>query len=467
MSHGIYVDWNPIFDLAIRKSIPIIRWQVGFKKEHIFIKHASKEDTRNIYYLSDSTWKKINKNILNDDQKKRLDMYMKERYSGAKNNIYFFESPDEPEKLYEQLDLPKDKPIWGIFPHLSWDAVFCFEEMLFNNPIEWIIETARAISKIEDINWIIKIHPAERIYGTQVGVQEVLSKVYPYLPKHIRIIPAESHINTYRLFKILDGGITIWGTTGLELCITGKPVILAGQAHYGTKGFTCDCQTKEVYFRTLKNTKSIGKLNYNQIERAKRYAYAYFIEKQIPFNWVTGGTYGEKSEIQLHFSSFEDLTSGKDQILDMICERIIHGGEFLLDKKAFKHGYIKTINKYKSSSRSFDQNTLIGEQLYNKGDYAGALYPFLKALEKGKNYKEAYNNLGVCYWRLGDYFSALRHFSKALEMGYDASIIENCNQVFKSINKIKAQGEWALMYKIFYLMSVSNKLSDITNCNQS
>jgi hypothetical protein len=438
----------------------------GYRKEHIYLKTATRDDKRNMYYISDISWQKISAKPFDTQKEKLLDKYMEEQKIGL--NYYttlFNKPPKERDTLYQELNLPRNRPIWGIFSHLNWDAVFCFEPMLFNDSNQWMMETLDKVLSIQDVIWIIKIHPAERICGTQEGVEDLIRKKYSRLPEHIRIIPAESDLNTYGLLPILDGGVTIRGTVGLELSLLGKPVILAGAVHYGSKGFTYDCETKQKYFETLNRAKSIPKLSVRQVKMAKCYAYTFFIQKQIPFKWLTGGSYAENDELQLNISSVGELKEGNDNTLDMICDCILNGGDFL-DNDLFNENH-KSLDAYDASSKILKKYIMQGERLFQKGDVKGAANKFLEALQIDKGCSEAHNNLGVCYWRSGDYFKGLNHLSKALENGFDMRTIGNCNQLFKSIDKISSQGEWALIYKIFYLMSVKNQFSEGQNITKA
>ena len=40
----------------------------------------------------------------------------------------------------------------------------------------WFKETIEQISKIKDINWIIKPHPGEKIYNAKITTQDLLKK---------------------------------------------------------------------------------------------------------------------------------------------------------------------------------------------------------------------------------------------------------------------------------------------------
>ena len=326
MQHGIYVDWGPMFSRALGANIPVTRWMRGYLKNHLYLRTCTQEDARHMYYLADTTWQTRARRPLGALEKERLNSYMRERACGSQGAMQLFnEPPFDPDSLRRRLDLPSNKPIWAIFTHLDWDAVFAFEPILFRDPTEWVLETLKAIVEIPDVTWVIKIHPAERILGTARGSQQTIAEHFPSLPSHVRLIPADSQINTYGLLPLLHGGVTIRGTVGLELAMLGKPVILAGEAHYGAKGFTYDSQSKDQYFALLQQASSLNRTSVEQMQVAQRYAYSFFIERQIPFELVSGN--GQ----HLAFESLDDLRPGRSSVLDMICERVLEGGEFTLN----------------------------------------------------------------------------------------------------------------------------------------
>ena len=49
------------------------------------------------------------------------------------------------------------------------------------------------------------------------------------LPENIKIIPPSEKINPYYFHRLIDGGVTCFGTSGLEIALAGKPVILVGK----------------------------------------------------------------------------------------------------------------------------------------------------------------------------------------------------------------------------------------------
>jgi len=147
--------------------------------------------------------------------------------------------------------LEEGKPVWGVMAHINWDSVSDYSPMAYGSFDEWMMDTVDQVSRIPDVQWLIKVHPAEVDYDPRNGVQRFVEERFPSLAPNIRIIPAGEEISPLEFFDVVDGGVTVYGTSGLELALAGKPVILAGEAHYGGRGFTEDGLTVESYRASL------------------------------------------------------------------------------------------------------------------------------------------------------------------------------------------------------------------------
>jgi len=335
MSHGVFVDWGPALSVARRNNIKVTAWCACHLPLHFFF--AQNEDLlRNSFTnITKNAWNNIKKNTLTIEQNQRLDEYIKNRYFSntnfdIKQPITYIGNKD---LFLEKYGLKKNKPIWAIITHLNWDAGFDSSPQTYSSPEEWTLRTIEKAIHITDVQWVLKIHPAEKWHDSVGGVLSLIKKYFPSLPNHIKVITAEEKISPLDFIEFVYGGVTIVSTVGLELAIIGKPVILAGEAHYGMKGFTHDCLTHDNYCKLLKNVKSIPPLNKKQLHLARRYAYCYFIERQIPFPVIEQSKSGwwkyRKKKDRL-------LIPGKDPFIDFICDRIIDGKDFIMDEKLVK-----------------------------------------------------------------------------------------------------------------------------------
>ena len=110
----------------------------------------------------------------------------------------------------------------------------------------------------------------------------------PELPSHIHLVPADAKINTYDLVEIADLGLVYTTTVGMEMVMSGIPVIVAGQTHYRAKGFTLDPECWQDYFELLNRgagRPGTSRPSQRQVEQAWNYAYRFFFEYPHPFPW--------------------------------------------------------------------------------------------------------------------------------------------------------------------------------------
>jgi hypothetical protein len=110
----------------------------------------------------------------------------------------------------------------------------------------------------------------------------------PEMPEHVRLIGFDDPINTYDLIAIADLGLVYTTTVGLEMAMSGTPVIVLGNTHYREKGFTLDPSSWDEYFAMLDGALSASenkRLSEQQVRRAWHYAYRFFFDYPRPFPW--------------------------------------------------------------------------------------------------------------------------------------------------------------------------------------
>lgn len=330
MSHGIYADWGPALKVALAADVPVTAWMASYLHGRFFFRHV--EDARRIDFhtLSDDAWRTYGSRKLSGREESRLDAFLTQRYAGGSTfdmkRLHAYTGGHH--VLRTKLFGSDRRPVWGVMCHINWDAVSDYAPMAYPTFDEWILETIEAIAGLQDVNWVVKIHPAEAWDNPSTGVEQLIRRHRTRLPDHIRVLGAEESVSPMDFFQLIDGGTTVYGTAGLELALLGKPVILAGEAHYGGRGFTHDGSTPERYRDLLSQAGTIGPLRDEEKELARRYAYCYFIRRQIPFPPVHDP---DSAWWRFRFSSRHLLPAGRDPFVDFVCDRLLDGGEFLLD----------------------------------------------------------------------------------------------------------------------------------------
>lgn len=335
MSHGIYADWGPPFSEAVNAGIPVSSYICCYLNGHFFFGTISKlSDT--FLDISDETWKKISGSPLSEQSRQRVEHFLDQRYMGKVTRDMhglLKNYRGDREHFMKRYNLSDDLPVWGIMTHINWDAASDYFPMLHKSFDDWLYETIKTISKVKNVQWLIKIHPSEVNDNPLTGCQSFIEKNFPDLPDNIRVLKMDDDISPLDFYSLLHGGVTVMGTGGLELALQGKPVILAGQAHYSRKGFTYDPATDNEYKELLTGASGIGMLNGEQTELAWKYGHTYFIRKQIPLTPNVG------DDLRIDFALLDQLLPGRNKYMDFLCDRIADGKDFVMpdDLVAMNH----------------------------------------------------------------------------------------------------------------------------------
>ena len=332
MSHGIYVDWGPALRIAMQQGVPVAAWMASYLTGRFYLRHL--DDTSNIDFhaLSAQAWQSYRDVPLTTAESDRLDRFLHRRYRHHEafdmKRLYGYSGNTS--ALRKRLVGDDGRPVWAVLCHINWDQVADYSPMAYPTFDDWTLDTIDEISRITSARWLIKIHPAEAWDNPSTGVQALIDKMRAPLPSHVSIVPAEEEISPMDFFQLIDGAVTVYGTPGLEVALMGKPVILAGESHYGDKGFTYDAPSVNEYRTLLGRVPQLAPLTDAQRELARRYAYAYFIRRQIPLPPVRDPA---TTWWRFDYSRRKLLAPGNDPFVDFICDRLMSGEDFLLDDR--------------------------------------------------------------------------------------------------------------------------------------
>lgn len=167
-----------------------------------------------------------------------------------------------------KLPLSSRRSLVVIFAHIFSDAPHCSENILFRDYYHWLYETLRFVRGVTDVDWVIKPHPASKVYNELGVVEKMVNDLQEGSSnRNIFIFPEE--VSAANLSDIADTVVTVQGTAGIEFSCLGLPVILAGKAFYAGQGFTYDPSSKEEYYSLLEGIAKIPKLRAEQVTHAK------------------------------------------------------------------------------------------------------------------------------------------------------------------------------------------------------
>ncbi|KPK56529.1 MAG: hypothetical protein AMS22_00880 [Thiotrichales bacterium SG8_50] len=287
---GIEVNYSifgPIVDACVARGIGVVQLIQPWKDDALIFKRLTRVTRRDHPASVDRhTLNRIASGAWTQQHQKQLDQVFADRYSGK----WFLQARNQTntrrfgrKELVETLGLDPEKPIATVFSHVLWDANLFYGEDLFKDYGDWFVQTVRAACANSRLNWLIKIHPAnvwKRAYENVVQEYAEIALLRQHigaLPPHVKILPADTNISTMSLFEGTDYGVTVRGTSGMELPCFGKPCLTAGTGRYSGLGFTIDSATAEDYLGRLTTLHELGSLDEVQVQRAKWHAYTAFI----------------------------------------------------------------------------------------------------------------------------------------------------------------------------------------------
>lgn len=107
----------------------------------------------------------------------------------------------------------------------------------------------------------------------------------------------------------------------------GVPVIVAGEAWVRGKGITQDATSAEDYLRLLDALPRGRRLDAATVERARTYAYHFFFRRMIPLEFTQPLEGWPLYALRLR--GLDDLAPGRSVGLDLICDGILRGAEYI------------------------------------------------------------------------------------------------------------------------------------------
>lgn len=326
--HGIYVPQGLIGEVARQENVRVVNWNPAYRK-HCFI--FSHHDTYHHTLLEEpiAIWQNMDWTPEMEDE---IIEYLKSRWRGTRDWIWFHEKPEEDlSSIAAELGVDFSRPCVGMLTNVMWDAQLHYRAKAFPNMLEWVLQTIRYFAARPELQLLIRVHPAE-IRGTLPSRQPIVAeiqRVFPTLPKNVFLIPPESQVSTYAAMSQCNA-VIIYGTkTGVELTSMGIPTIVAGEAWIRNKGITMDASSSVEYFGLLDRLPLKERLSARQMTQARKYAYHFFFRRMIPLPFMQESK--GPAPYRLKIQSIDQLLPGRDLGLDVICEGILNGSEFVYD----------------------------------------------------------------------------------------------------------------------------------------
>jgi len=317
--NGLFFFEAITWELCRQRDIDVVTYERGLIKETVLFRRGVPACLLDIT----TVWDRVRDRPLTPEQEGELDAYLGERTHGRKTIDQFW--------LDARFVAPERRSngrLVALFTNLTWDSAVIGQEVAYPSIQAWVAAAIDAFAARPEHELVIRVHPAEvKLPGKQTRepIDVFLRDNFPQLPPNVRVISADDPTSSYPLMEACDVGLVFTSTTGVELALRGKPVIVAGQSHYRGKGFTIDVSTPDEFLSALDSALADPSSAAASIPLARRYAHLFFFGAPIASPGVEEHVLGLA---RLTVEDLSELEPGKSAAVDRICDGILHGGEF-------------------------------------------------------------------------------------------------------------------------------------------
>lgn len=174
---------------------------------------------------------------LSEEQNKRLDEYLSQRFQGqfTMAGIRFWPRMQELDEAF-LAKASGYKRIVPVFTNVIFDTSQVHANSLFPHMFAWLDETHKLILSHPDTLFVIRAHPDELRPGTRKQSRESVAdwvrlRGVDRLPNVI-FVDSTDYLSSYALIQRAHFVMVYNSSIGLEASIMGKPVLCAGAARY-------------------------------------------------------------------------------------------------------------------------------------------------------------------------------------------------------------------------------------------
>ena len=228
------------------------------------------------FYRVDEDWEHFSSIPLSSEEREELQQHFSDRQTGSGVSDNYWQS------VSSASAYPSSGTTRGVlFTNLVWDSAVIGQDIAFESIVDWLVAAVEEFGRRPYSELIIRIHPAEvKLSGreSRERMEDALRKRIPRLPNNVRLVSAEDSVSSYELMESADFGLVYTSTTGLEMALRGKPVIVAGQTHYRDRGFTVDVSNREEFVTAIDHQIDIATRFRPDTELAERYAHLLFFK---------------------------------------------------------------------------------------------------------------------------------------------------------------------------------------------
>ncbi len=152
--------------------------------------------------------------------------------------------------------ISQHKPTLVLAANVIWDLAALNKQIVFEDMIDWIIQTIEWFRGNQGFQLIIRPHPAEtapQIPKTRETVEAAIELNRVELPENVFLLKSDASVTLSEIVNRFDtrGMVVHTTTVGYEYPAMGIPAVTTARSPYRGFGFTIDPESRQEYFSSL------------------------------------------------------------------------------------------------------------------------------------------------------------------------------------------------------------------------
>ncbi len=369
VNHGIYVPQGLVIGAAKKHQSSIALWYPNYRNKCISVCSVKEDLETALLTANNASWETM---PWTDEMEKDIVEYLHSRSKGTFDWIkaQAEAGPTDLDEISREIGIDYSKPTIGLLTNVAWDAQVFYPSNALPSMLDWLIKTIKYFESRPELQLLIRVHPGELtgfVISRQLAVDEI-KRAFPALPPNVFIIPPDSPINTYPAMKPCKAILIYATTAGLEFASMGFPVIVSGEATIRNKGFSYDASTEVEYFALLDQLPfAQDRLSPEKIRRARQFAYHAFFRKMIPLEMLEPED-SKYVPYTIKKVGVDGLLPGQDPGLDVICDGILKGQDFIYPYEIYRQSGIGIKPDGSDGSSVYQHTQVIRQTAGNAAD---------------------------------------------------------------------------------------------------
>lgn len=298
-------------EVARRRGIRVLTHERGQRRESFSLFENDHCMAPNVYRDLWRSWSEI---PLTEDELRQTDNFLRERAEGTNLNWSAFSLPPAGVgRVYSDLNLDQNRPVWSLFTSTSDELVGLegFEQTAIEQQY-WLLAALDFARANPALQLVVRAHPNSANIRQDTTF---LDHVRSIAPANCRVVAPTTKLSSYDLAAASTVGLVFNSTLGVEMAAHGVRVLFSGDGRYRDLPFLQTANSLDLFQARSREALAMPLLHREVGVRTDAYRFVY----AWMFRWLFHFPLIEMSEFhtgRARYSSADDLARGRDPALD-------------------------------------------------------------------------------------------------------------------------------------------------------